>query len=303
MWWSLVVVLLSQSPETPNAEAKRLFLEASQLFKTKRYDEAARLFEASFDKRHRPESAFNRARCAESAGDVAAAIGWYRWYLRLAPAAPDRPDVERLLRGLSLKASAGGRQVLTVFATPENASLRIDDGPVAVGWLSQQLSPGTHRVTATAEGYTEVRIPLVLALDSARELPLALEPLPPTPDAPTVAPPVAVEVPPLQPAAVEPRPDPPPAAAALGVQAPAARPLRWTWVGGGLTLASVATASALGVSAITSADRLRNAGVQEPARVNEIAAEARGLATGADLAWAVAGTALAATVILFFIER
>jgi hypothetical protein len=302
MWWSLVAVLLSQSPETPNAEAKRLFLEASQLFETKRYDEAARLFEASFNKRHRPESAFNRARCAEFAGDVAAAVGWYRWYLRLAPGAPDRPDVERLLRGLSQKAAEAGAQVLTVFATPENASLRIDDGAVAVGWLSQQLSPGTHRVTASAEGYTEVRIPLVLALDSARELPLALEPLPPAPDAPTVAPPVAVEVPPLQPT-VEPRREPPPVVAALGVQAPAARPLRWTWVGGGLTLASAATASALGVSAITSADRLRNAGVQEPARVNEIASEARGLATGADLAWVVAGTSLAATVVIFFIER
>lgn len=304
----LVALLLSQDPAapTPQADAKRLFQSGSQAFEARRYEEAAHLFEASFARRHRPESAFNRARCAEFLGDVPGAIGWYRWYLRLSPTARDRADLERTLQALARKAAAAGGQVLTVFATPETASLRVDDGPAAVGWLSVQLPPGPHRVSAAAEGYLEVRIPLELALDTARELPLALELRPPTPpvsDAPVVASPpapVPVIVPPLPaPAVKAPAPG-------LAVEAPPRSPtrtLRWTWVAGGLTVASAAVGTGLGFSALSTTDRLRGKGVQDAATVNGVAQDARALAGGADLAWVTAGAALAATVAAYVLER
>jgi hypothetical protein len=77
----------------------------------------------------------------------------------------------------------------------------------------------------------------------------------------------------------------------------------FTWIAGGTALASGAVATGLGIAANVTADDLRSGLVRPSADLDRIATHAQDLATGANVAWVVAGTAAVTAIVLFFVEK
>ena len=96
---------------------------------------------------------FNIANAYEKSAQPAAALRWYRDYLRRAPDAADRAQVEITLRGLEQSLENSGIQQLTVTTVPPGAALTIDGQPIGVTPWTGELAPGSHALDLRAEGY------------------------------------------------------------------------------------------------------------------------------------------------------
>ena len=95
-------------------------------------------------------------------------------------------------------------------------------------------------------------------------------------------------------------PPPPPPLVVTPVETKKGR--LWTYVAGGVAVASLGVGIGLGVGANGAATELR-AKEHTPMEVQNLANTATGMATGANVAYATAGVAAAAAVVLFFIEK
>jgi tetratricopeptide (TPR) repeat protein len=78
------------------AEVEELNAAALEAFKNKEYDEAARLFEAAYEKNPEPNYLFNIGRVYEEKGDFEKAIEWYDRFIHL-------PEVELQAREIALE--------------------------------------------------------------------------------------------------------------------------------------------------------------------------------------------------------
>jgi tetratricopeptide (TPR) repeat protein len=76
------------------ASARSHFKRASRLYDLRRYREAAKEFEAAYEAKDDPAFLYNIAQAYRLAGDSAEAVGAYQSYLRRAPDAPHRREVE-----------------------------------------------------------------------------------------------------------------------------------------------------------------------------------------------------------------
>jgi tetratricopeptide (TPR) repeat protein len=80
------------------AQAREHYHLGTKLFDLRRYQEAAREYEAAYEAREDPALLFNIAQAYRLAGDYAAAVASFRSYLRRLPRAANRPEVEARIR-------------------------------------------------------------------------------------------------------------------------------------------------------------------------------------------------------------
>ncbi len=143
----------------PEAPADRRYQRGIKLFEEGRFALAAQEFRVALELL--PGSArlvYNLARSLESAGQLERAIETYQLYLRLAPKAGDRADVEGFVRALG-KELERQRGAVLVSTEPEGAEVFVDeDGSAGRAPLSLRLAPGRHVLRLEAEGHrSEVR--------------------------------------------------------------------------------------------------------------------------------------------------
>jgi len=127
---------------------------------------------------------FNIAQAYESLGDVPATLRWYRDYLRRAPDAQDRGEVEKAVLGLEAQLAQKGVQQLTVFSDPGAAALSVDGQSRGSTPWTGELPPGKHTLELGLSGYRTKSEELDLPSDHAIDARVSLEAAPePTPEA------------------------------------------------------------------------------------------------------------------------
>ncbi len=304
----LIAVLLSAPPKPAPApaaadesgdvkKAKDLFQSGQRLYKSARYAEAIAKFEEAYLVRPHPVIYFNIGKCWEQLGETAKALRAYRDYLRLAPDAKDKETVSDAIANLERRLREKGMQQLMVFADPPTARIIVDGKELGSSPASVELVAGNHVLTVVADGYEKLERSFVMQTTRATEMTISLrpagvkEPTPVVSDAPRAEP---------RPAVVDSPPPTPPPTVLAPVETRKGR--LWTYVAGGVAVASLGTAIGLGVGANGNAAELR-AREHPQMETQRLYDSANGMATGSNVAYAVAGVAAATAVVLFFIEK
>jgi tetratricopeptide (TPR) repeat protein len=135
---------------------------------------------------------FNIGRAYEKIDDTAAALRWYRDYLRRAPDASDRAPTETLIHGFETRLAQKGVQQITIQSDPSAATLVLDGRPVGVTPFTTELPPGAHGVELRLDGHQPISKTVDIPADHATDVSIAL---PALQLAPTVNPPSAAPVP------------------------------------------------------------------------------------------------------------
>lgn len=318
----LLIMALSAMPVSPalgagpaeaadTKKAKELFGAAQKLYKQGRFAEAIENFEAAYQAKPHPLIYFNVGRCYEELGKTGSALKAYKSYLRLSPEAKDRNQVADTIANLERKLRDQGLQQLTVVVDPPAAQIEVDGQPAGPSPATVELTVGNHRVVLTAEGYEKIDRTIAMTPGLASELNIAMvkssELRAPAADAPV---------------AERPKPEPTTGAIEPGpsfteistepamVSVPRER--LWTYVVGGIAVASLGTAIGLGVGSLKEAEAFRagyDNGQPWPAEgpihdEGQAHFDAAGrLSTGSNIAYGVAGATAIAAVVLFFVER
>lgn len=286
---ALLAALPARAAPDATTKARAAFQAAQQLYTQGRFGDALEKFEEAQTLKAHPVIVFNIARCHEQLGALAKALEGYRTYLKQLPSAPDRDAVRASMASLEkrLKKSA---QPVTVSVEPAESVVKIDGKRVLPAPDAVELPDGEHQLEVTAPGHEPLRRSFTLS-GKPLELSVALRAL--VADAPKKDPALTpLDAPPPPPLVVQPEP------------APRGRP--GTFVAGGVSLAAVATGTALGVLALSKQAELRNGqagGAPWPReQADVLVKDGQGFATGANVAWGVAGAAAVTAVILFFVE-
>lgn len=299
---ALVVALIVSAPSAdPAAKAKEAFLAAQKLYKEARYADAIVKFEEAHALKPSPVLFYNIGRCHEQLGDVPRALRSYRDYLRLSPDAKDRDTVNDAIANLERRLKEKGLQQLMVFADPPSAMIEVDGKVLGNSPASVELTAGNHKLIVRADGFETTERAFVMQTARATEMTINLRPVGKAGDAPP--PPPLVDAPKKddpKTVALTPSTDPTTGAQVVKPGEPAKPKGRvWTWVAGGLAVGAAGGGLGLGLAAQGAAAGVRNAPVgQAPMQ----AQNAQGLATGANIAYGVAGAAAITAVILFFVE-
>ena len=88
---------VATADDTAVAEARLHFERGEKLYALTRFSEAIDEYQKAFDAKPLPDFLFNIGQCYRNLGDYDAAIFSYRKYLKLAPDAPNREQVEQLI--------------------------------------------------------------------------------------------------------------------------------------------------------------------------------------------------------------
>jgi tetratricopeptide (TPR) repeat protein len=291
----LCLVLASTAlaaPEANTEKARAAFQAAQALYQAGRFADALTKFQEAQALKPHPVIIFNIARCHEQLGAVPQALAAYREYLRLSPDASDREAVNASIASLEKPPQ---NQQFVVSVEPAAAVVKVDGQRVGSSPASIELPAGEHSLEVSAEGYEPLKRSFTMSAQRPLEMNVSLSAkavavVPVAADAPTRPPELTpLEAPPMPP---------------LVSQADEPRRTRtFTWIAGGTALASGAVATGLGIAANVTADDLRSGLVRPSADLDRIATHAQDLATGANVAWVVAGTAAVTAIVLFFVEK
>ena len=304
-------VLAASAPARADdtAEARSRFREGAELYRAKQYREAISRFEEAY--RLKPAAAihYNVAQCREKLGEWPAAIRSYHDYLREAPEANDRAAVRAAIQKLEGRLSATGAQPLLVYTDPPGAEVRIDGRARGTSPFHLVLPPGSYDVALALPGYERIAVEIAMSARAAHVLDLQLRPSQPAP--------VASTTPTLQPPAPDaqaPTPDlalraasPTGAhdAADVGISAPTApREKRriYTWIAAGAAVVATAVGGYYGWSARQAESAIDDT-VNDAGTADAHASDATSRARRANTLYVVAGSAAAAGVTLFFVEK
>jgi tetratricopeptide (TPR) repeat protein len=118
---------------------------------------------------------FNIALAYEKIDDAAAALRWYRDYLRRATDAKDRASVEATIQGFEARLMAKGIQQVTVLSDPSAATVLVDDKPVGVTPWTMEIAPGPHRLEIRRDGYETAKQSIELPADHAIDVQVTLQ--------------------------------------------------------------------------------------------------------------------------------
>lgn len=305
----LVAVLLSAPPAKPApapaadpaavAKAKEAFSAGQKLYKAGKFAEAIARFEEAYRARPHPVIFFNIGKCWEQLAENAKALRAYRDYLRLAPDAKDKDTVSDAIANLERRLREKGLQQLMVYAEPASARIVVDGKDIGASPASVELVAGSHTLLVTAEGFEQHERTFNFSVTRSSEMTVTLDPARPTQ-------PVASDAPKVEPkptdmgATLDPGPPPPPPPT---VAAEVPRKGRvWTWVAGGVAVASAGAGLGLGLAANGAAAQYVTT-LHPPGTADGAAANVQGLATGANVAYGVAGAAAITAIVLFFVEK
>ena len=294
------------APSADTEKARTAFSAAQQLYQASRFADALKKFEEAQALKPHPVIVFNIARCQELLGQVPQSLKSYREYLRLSPGAADKDAVLAAIAVLEKKLPAPSSQQLVINAEPAACLVMVDGKRLGFAPVTAELAPGEHSLEVSAEGYETLKRKVTLAPQRTVELNVTLKalprpvevaevkkPLPPPPppaeDAPKKEPVLTPTQPPEEPLLTKPN-EPPP------------RRRVFTWVAGGTAVVAAGVATSLGVGAMNNMNDLRNGTIHTHEDANAMAENATGLATGSNVVWGLAGTALVTAVVLFFVE-
>jgi len=290
-------------------KAKESFAAAQKLYKQGRFAEAIEKFEQAYQAKPHPLIYFNIGRCNEELGKVGLALKAYKSYLRLSPEAKDRNQVADTIANLERKLRDQGLQQLTVVVEPPEARIEIDSQVAGASPATVELTVGSHRVVLTADGYERIERSISMTPGQASELNFTMvkgaELKAPGSDAPLAERP---KTEPTGTAQAGPGP--------IGVSSEPAKvsPPRkrlWTYVVGGVAVASLGAGVGMSVGSMKEAEAYRagNGGQPWPVRGpihDQGMAHYNGsntLLAGSVVGYSVAGAAAITAVILFFVER
>ncbi|MCC6525329.1 MAG: PEGA domain-containing protein [Polyangiaceae bacterium] len=193
--------------EAEREVARRKYADGEKAFDQKRYRDAVELFLDADRIIADPAFAFNLSETYHALNDSPRALRWAREYLKRAPDAPDRADMEARVATEEQALKKQGVQQITITSSPPGAVIAVDGRGRGPSPWTGELSPGTHILDMKLQGYRDVRRPFDLGADHAMDLAVPLESLVAEP-VPTVAP-VPVPVVPVPAPAVEPVERPP----------------------------------------------------------------------------------------------
>jgi tetratricopeptide (TPR) repeat protein len=287
----------------PTQKARELFLAAQKLYKEARYADAIAKFEEAYAVKPSPVLFFNIGKCHEQLGDVPKAMRAYRDYLRMAPDAKDKDTVSDAIANLERRLKEKGLQQLLVFADPPNAIIEVDGKVLGNSPASIELTAGNHKLVVKAEGFETTERAFVMQVQRATEMTINLRPAGAKPDAPPPPPPLVDAPKKDEPksATLTPKDDVAGTSggAVTGKAEPAKKGRLWTWVAGGVAVASAGAGVGLGVVAQNTAAQVPSAPI---GMAPQQAQSAQSLALGANIAYGVAGAAAITAVVLFFVE-
>lgn len=282
------------------AEAKARFKRGTELYRQKRYREAAAEFQAAYRARPHGVLQYNIAQCQERMGDLPGALASYHAYLREVPDAEDRQQVRKTIAALEKRLAATGRQHLLVTSDPSGAEVSIEGKARGRTPLSAALAFGTYQLSLALPGFETARREVRLAKDRPVELALKLQAVasaPPAPVAQAVPPAPAAAPPSLS--APAPSPVPAPQAAPQKVERKKGRV--WTWVAAGTAVALTGVGIGYGVAAKSDSNKLVSGQYTQP-QVQQLYDGAKSKSGTANVFYGVAGAVGAVGVALFFVE-
>jgi tetratricopeptide (TPR) repeat protein len=158
----------------PLERARVRYREGVDAYKEGRFRDAIDLFLEADQLAPSAALSFNIGAAYEKLDEPAAALRWYRDYLRRAPDASDRAHVDTLVSGFEHTLQSSGVQQMTVTSTPEGAELVVDGQSVGVTPFTLELAPGSHvlslKLAGRAPASRTVELPADHAMDVAMEL-------------------------------------------------------------------------------------------------------------------------------------
>ncbi len=189
------------------ADARDHYRRGAEAYDKGRYKDAVDEFSAADRLVPRPALAFNIARAYLRLGDESAALAHYRDYLRRAPDAGDRSEVERHVSELSEALHKKGVQQVTISSEPARATVVLDGEPVGVTPWTGDLAPGDHKLGLDLAGHQRVERAFALAADRPLDVSVTLESSASapgaTPPTPRATDPRTTQAPPIEPAPAE----------------------------------------------------------------------------------------------------
>src|SRR5689334_23729146 len=94
----LIAVALSSTARAEDKEAARkAYAEGQKYYNLNQYSDALDAFKRAYWNYEEPTFLFNIAQCHRALGHKKEAVEFYRSYLRNAPEAPNRADVQRII--------------------------------------------------------------------------------------------------------------------------------------------------------------------------------------------------------------
>lgn len=163
------------STEDAVEQARQAYTDAVRAYEEQRYKDAIDSFEEANELAPDPAFSFNIGIAYEDMGDAAGALRHYRAYLRRAPTASDRAEVEARIENLEARLAEKGVQQVTVYSEPAGATLFVDDKPLGVTPWTGELAPGVYELTLTKRGYRDVRRQLTLPVRRALDVEVRLQ--------------------------------------------------------------------------------------------------------------------------------
>ncbi|MEN9581279.1 MAG: hypothetical protein RJA70_4288, partial [Pseudomonadota bacterium] len=162
--------------ESVVAQAKAAYERAIEAYGQRRYKDAIDLFLRADQLSPNPAFSFNIGIAYEDMGDPALALRYHRAYVRQAPQAADRDEVERRIERLEAKLQEKGVQQVTVLSEPPGATVVVDGQPVGVSPWTGELAPGHHQVALQLRGYKDDVRDFDLPPSRSIDVPVTLSP-------------------------------------------------------------------------------------------------------------------------------
>ncbi len=164
--------------DAPTAAVTR-YRAGVQAYRDQRYEDAVREFKvAQSIYPDSPKLAFNLARALERSRQIEPAIAAYEQYLRMAPEASDRAEVEATIAALRTLLD-GSRPLLVVTSKPAGASVFLDGATEPNGRtpFEARVVAGAHVVRIRLDGHGEESRSVDAAAGRQAAVDVALRPL------------------------------------------------------------------------------------------------------------------------------
>lgn len=211
-------------------QARTTYEQAVRAYNERRYKDAVDLFERANELSPNPAFSFNVGMAYEDMGDAARALAYYRKYVRQAPNASDRAEVDMRIQRLEQGLMQKGVQQVTIMSTPQGATFAIDGKVMGVTPWTGEIPPGYHKLSLQLRGFQDEERSFDLPPARSIDVPVTLTQAQETSIAP------AVQQSPVSPRAVDERPVD--TASCSGVSCVSVT--SWTVTGGGIAALGVA---------------------------------------------------------------
>jgi tetratricopeptide (TPR) repeat protein len=223
------------------SEARRHFASAMAHYRARRFREAIHDFELSIAKVPSAAVWFNIGRAHEQLGEFRLAVESYRRYLRDDPNAPDALELAAHIDALTSRSEASAsalarntdRGALAIDADQAGAVVLLDGRRLGVAPIDRilEVTPGSHRLHVSREGYVPFRSQVEVQPGALSAAYVDLQP--------------------------------------LTAHRHAAGPKLWTWLAVGASAAALLTSGAFGVVALDNREQGDFAGARRWARASD----------------------------------